>query len=75
MGFSSAIGLITLMTFALDMYGLVSFSKGHRPEGILPDNIKTLVDWRKFTGAFFIGGSGGVIFATFLLTEVSRSGL
>ena len=75
MSFSSAIGLITIMTFCLEMYGLASFRGGRRPEGILPDNIQGLKDWRSFTGAFFVGGSGGVIFATFLLTEIARSGL
>lgn len=74
-GLSSAIGLVTIMTFCLEMYGLTSFGKSSKPEGVLPDNIQTLKDWRAFTGAFFVGGAGGAIFAGFLLFEIARSAL
>ncbi|MEM9136644.1 MAG: photosystem I reaction center subunit XI, partial [Cyanobacteria bacterium P01_F01_bin.42] len=79
-GVASAIGLVAILTFGLEAYGLVSFKSGNytvdrTPEGILPENITTLKDWRNFTLGFFIGGIGGAIFARFLLFEIMRAGL
>ncbi|MDJ1185546.1 chlorophyll a/b binding light-harvesting protein [Roseofilum casamattae] len=74
-GFGSASGLVVILSLCLFLYGTAIFQPNQKPRGVLPDNIQTYTDWSLFTSGFAIGGLGGVIFATFILLEIGRSGL
>ncbi len=72
---ASASGLVVIASFGLFLYGVATFQKPAEQIGILPDNLKTAQDWSFFTSGFLIGGLGGVVFACFILLEISRSGM
>ncbi|HBQ99906.1 MULTISPECIES: chlorophyll a/b binding light-harvesting protein [unclassified Roseofilum] len=74
-GFGSASGLVLILSICLFLYGSAIFQPGQKPRGVLPDNIKGYKDWSLFTSGFLVGGLGGVIFASFILLEISRAGL
>lgn len=74
-GIASASGLVVILTICLWIYGAVTFQGKTKPAGELPNNIQDVRDWRSFSYGFLIGGLGGVVFAGFLLREVSRATL
>jgi len=74
-GFGGAAGLVVVLSLCLYLYGLAVFQPGRKPRGVLPGNIRTYPDWSLFTSGFLVGGLGGVIFASFILLEISRAGL
>jgi len=74
-GWGSASGLVVILSLCLFLYGSTVFQGSRQPVGELPPNLKTYKDWSQFTSGFLIGGLGGVLFATFILLEIARSGL
>jgi len=74
-GLGSASGLVVILSVCLFIYGGAVFQGRTRPRGNLPDNLQTYADWSLFTSGFLVGGLGGVIFASFILFEIGRSGL
>ncbi len=74
-GFGSATGLVVILSLCLYLYGVVVFQARSRPVGNLPSNIRTYADWSFFTSGFLVGGIGGVLFACFILLEITRAGL
>jgi photosystem II CP43 chlorophyll apoprotein len=74
-GAGSAIGLVVILSLCLFVYGAVMFERDREPIGVLPENLKTSKAWSLFTSGFLIGGTGGVVFASFILLELQRSGL
>ncbi|MEL7227290.1 MAG: photosystem I reaction center subunit XI, partial [Cyanobacteria bacterium J06576_12] len=75
-------GLIVIGFIVLLGYGLVSFSAPSKTPVYtkeragdrlsLPDSLRSVVGWRKFSFGFLIGGLGGAAFAAFLLDGLSR---
>lgn len=72
-GVASTSGLVFILTMGLWIYGSVMFQGKTKPVGELPQNIQDARGWRTFSYGFLIGGLGGVVFAGFLLREVSRA--
>nr|YP_010185294.1 photosystem I subunit XI [Ishige okamurae]QVJ99638.1 photosystem I subunit XI [Ishige okamurae] len=68
-GFLSSIGLLTILTVCLAMYGKVTFQ---RSEKISEDNQGVLGyrNWNRFTSGFFIGSFGGAGFAYLILLNL-----
>ncbi|CAN0360437.1 unnamed protein product [Pylaiella littoralis] len=70
-GFLSSVGLITLLTVCLAMYGKVTFQEGDN--NIMEKNGNGLLNeknWVQFTSGFFVGSFGGVSFAYLLLLNL-----
>ncbi|MGK7876019.1 MAG: photosystem I reaction center subunit XI [Xenococcaceae cyanobacterium] len=67
-GLLAAIGLISILTVALSLYGAASVSKPTAtvttPEP--PEELGTKEGWSEFASGFFLGGCGGAFFAYFL---------
>jgi photosystem II CP43 chlorophyll apoprotein len=74
-GFGGASGFVVILAIGLFMYGGAVFGGRKQPVGVLPANLKTYRDWSLFTSGFLVGGIGGVIFACFILLEISRAGI
>ncbi|CAN0268430.1 unnamed protein product [Ectocarpus sp. 4 AP-2014] len=68
-GFLSSVGLITLLTVCLAMYGKVSFQDS---DNDIADKIDLLTakNWNQFTSGFFVGSFGGVSFAYLILLNL-----
>ena len=64
-GFLSAVGLITILSVGLTIYGNATFSETSKGEGL-----QTPEGWEKFTGGFVIGAFGGAGFAYLLLSNL-----
>jgi photosystem II CP43 chlorophyll apoprotein len=77
-GLIAACSLIVIMTICLSIYGTVSFRKELSKNRLtystsvpnVPDSLKTVDGWSQFSGAFLVGGVGGVIFAYLLLANL-----
>lgn len=67
-GILATIGMVSILTIALSLYGSVSGSKATptltTPEP--PENLATKEGWSDFTSGFLLGGCGGAVFAYFL---------
>ncbi|MEM1293312.1 MAG: photosystem I reaction center subunit XI, partial [Cyanobacteria bacterium P01_H01_bin.162] len=74
-GIGGASGLVVILSVCLFIYGGAVFQGRTKPRGNLPENLKTYQDWSLFTSGFLVGGVGGVVFASFILFEIGRSGL
>jgi photosystem II CP43 chlorophyll apoprotein len=74
-GFGGASGLVVIAAFCLFIYGKATYQAGREPTGNVPENLQTYRGWSFFTSGFLVGGLGGVIFAAFILLEISRAGL
>ena len=61
-GFLSALGLVTILAVGLTIYGIASFQKADKGDGL-----QTSEGWSKFTGGFTVGAYGGALFAFLLL--------
>uniref|UniRef100_A0ACD5XLP6 Uncharacterized protein n=1 Tax=Avena sativa TaxID=4498 RepID=A0ACD5XLP6_AVESA len=75
-GALGAIGLVTILSVVLTMYGVASFEDGApstAPSLTLTgrkkeaDKLQTAEGWAQFTGGFFFGGVSGAVWAYFLL--------
>jgi photosystem II CP43 chlorophyll apoprotein len=74
-GWGSASGLVVILSLCLFLYGGGMFKGSGQPIGELPPNLKSYKGWSQLTSGFLIGGLGGVLFATFILLEIARSGI
>lgn len=68
-GFLSSVGLITLLTVCLAMYGKVSFQDSDNDTADKND-LLTAKNWNQFTSGFFVGSFGGVSFAYLILLNL-----
>ncbi|MEM6444987.1 MAG: chlorophyll a/b binding light-harvesting protein [Cyanobacteria bacterium P01_D01_bin.123] len=66
----SAVILVVILTICLAIYGSTVFQGESEPEGELPNNLRSPEAWNMFTSGFFVGASGGAVFATFLLENL-----
>ncbi|MBE9101853.1 chlorophyll a/b binding light-harvesting protein [Vacuolonema iberomarrocanum] len=74
-GWGGASGLVVILSVCLFIYGNAVFRSRDKAVGELPANLQTYQDWSQFTSGFLIGGLGGVLFATFILLEITRAGI
>jgi photosystem I subunit XI len=67
-GLLAAVGLISILTIALSLYGGVGSGKPIATVTVPnpPENLGTKEGWSEFAGGFLIGGCGGAAFAYFL---------
>jgi photosystem I subunit XI len=63
----AAVGLVTILTGCLSIYGLATFQGGDRDKS--GDSLQTSEGWSQFTGGFFIGAMGGAFVAYLLLAN------
>jgi photosystem II CP43 chlorophyll apoprotein len=73
-GVASACGLVAILSLCLYCYGGAVFQGDRAAVGVLPENLNSYPGWSLFTSGFLIGGLGGVVFAAFILLEISRAG-
>lgn len=66
-GFLSSIGLVTLLTVCLAMYGKVTFENTNLAN---TNELLTSKNWNQFTSGFFVGSFGGVSFAYLILLNL-----
>ena len=69
-GFLSSVGLVTLLTVCLAMYGKVSFQESEN-DSINSNDLLNGKNWNQFTSGFFVGSFGGVSFAYLILLNLS----
>jgi photosystem I subunit 11 len=67
-GLLAAVGLISILTIALSLYGGVGSGKPIATVTVPspPENLGTKEGWSEFASGFLIGGCGGAAFAYFL---------
>lgn len=69
-GFLSSVGLVTLLTVCLAMYGKVTFQESDN--NVTNENdLLNGKNWNQFTSGFFVGSFGGVSFAYLILLNLS----
>nr|WRW10694.1 photosystem I subunit L [Ascoseira mirabilis] len=66
-GFLSSIGLVTLLTVCLAMYGKVTFQS---LDEVNKNDLLNGKNWNQFTSGFFIGSFGGISFAYLILLNL-----
>jgi len=67
-GLLATIGLVSILTIALSLYGAISCSKA-TPSVTTPnppENLASKEGWSEFASGFLLGGCGGAFFAYFL---------
>jgi uncharacterized membrane protein YfcA len=71
-GFLSAVGLITILTVCLTIYGKVSFQKSTMiTTNAFPNkDLFTEEGWAQFTSGFLVGAFGGAGFAYLVLLNL-----
>ena len=69
-GFLAAVGLVTLLTVCLAMYGKVTFQESDVDTSNKNDLLNGK-NWNQFTSGFFVGSFGGVSFAYLILLNLS----
>nr|WRW10779.1 photosystem I subunit L [Papenfussiella kuromo] len=69
-GFLSSVGLVTLLTVCLAMYGKVTFQETDN-DNITTNDLLNGKNWNQFTSGFFVGSFGGVSFAYLILLNLS----
>ena len=69
-GFLSSIGLITLLTVCLAMYGKVTFQESDN-DVVNKNDLLNGKNWNQFTSGFFVGSFGGVSFAYLILLSLN----
>nr|YP_009736312.1 photosystem I reaction centre subunit XI [Scytosiphon promiscuus]YP_010147497.1 photosystem I protein L [Scytosiphon lomentaria]QDM58399.1 photosystem I reaction centre subunit XI [Scytosiphon promiscuus]QDM58542.1 photosystem I reaction centre subunit XI [Scytosiphon promiscuus]QQP22309.1 photosystem I protein L [Scytosiphon lomentaria]QTW91504.1 photosystem I subunit XI [Scytosiphon lomentaria]WAM64637.1 Photosystem I reaction centre subunit XI [Scytosiphon lomentaria] len=69
-GFLSSVGLVTLLTVCLAMYGKVTFQESDN-DIINNNDLLNGKNWNQFTSGFFVGSFGGVSFAYLILLNLS----
>ncbi len=63
----AAVGLVTILTGCLSIYGLATFQGGDKDS--TKDSLQTSEGWSQFGGGFFIGAMGGAFVAYLLLAN------
>ena len=66
-GFLSTIGLITILTLGLTIYGTVTFKQDLNDN---QNNLQTKKAWDQFKGGFFVGACGSAGFALICLLSI-----
>nr|YP_009505257.1 Photosystem I reaction centre subunit XI [Endarachne binghamiae]AXC47212.1 Photosystem I reaction centre subunit XI [Endarachne binghamiae] len=69
-GFLSSVGLVTLLTVCLAMYGKVTFQESDN-DIINQNDLLNGKNWNQFTSGFFVGSFGGVSFAYLILLNLA----
>nr|YP_009694340.1 Photosystem I reaction centre subunit XI [Hapterophycus canaliculatus]AXU40757.1 photosystem I reaction centre subunit XI [Hapterophycus canaliculatus] len=69
-GFLSSVGLVTLLTVCLAMYGKVTFQESDN-DIVNSNDLLNGKNWNQFTSGFFVGSFGGVSFAYLILLNLS----
>lgn len=69
-GFLSSVGLVTLLTVCLAMYGKVTFQESDN-DIVNQNDLLNGKNWNQFTSGFFVGSFGGVSFAYLILLNLS----
>lgn len=69
-GFLSAIGLVTILTVCLKIYGKATFQKADNNNKT--NDLANGKNWAQFTSGFFIGSFGGVGFAYLVLLNLGQ---
>ena len=73
-GLLATLGLISILTICLSLYGYAGSAPSVQPAGVTvanpPANLFTREGWSEFTSGFLIGACGGAFFA-FLLCSTS----
>ena len=69
-GFLSSVGLVTLLTVCLAMYGKVTFQESDN-DIVNNNDLLNGKNWTQFTSGFFVGAFGGVSFAYLILLNLS----
>lgn len=67
-GFLSTIGLITILTLGLTIYGIATF--GEKKSETLNNSFQTKKAWDQFKGGFFVGACGSAGFAFICLSSI-----
>jgi photosystem I subunit 11 len=67
-GFLSAVGLITILTVCLTIYGKVSFQESSKTS--TTKELQTEDGWAQFTSGFLVGAFGGAGFAYLTLLNL-----
>ena len=67
-GFLSTIGLITILTLGLTIYGIATFVQENREDS--KKNFQTKKSWDQFKGGFFVGACGSAGFAFICLLSI-----
>src|SRR6476619_4984403 len=71
-GFLSAVGLITILTLCLTIYGKVSFQESTKNSAKLTNkDLLTEEGWAQFTSGFLVGAFGGAGFAYLTLLNLA----
>lgn len=72
-GFLSAIGLVTILTVCLNIYGQVSFQSSAKKDtsSQSTQTLLTREGWEQFTSGFLVGAFGGASFAYLLLLNLT----
>ena len=69
-GFLSTIGLITILTLGLWIYGVAAFGQ---EKSVGADNdLQTKKSWDQFKGGFFVGACGSAGFALICLSSIPQ---
>lgn len=68
-GFLSAIGLITILTLGLTIYGIAAFGQQKNQQSDLKE-LQTRKAWEQFKGGFFVGACGSTGFAAICLSSI-----
>jgi photosystem I subunit 11 len=67
-GFLSTIGLITILTLGLTIYGVAAFGQEKSQDS--ENNLQTKKSWDQFKGGFFVGACGSAGFAFICLSSI-----
>jgi photosystem I subunit 11 len=71
-GFVAALGLISILTVCLTIYGKVSFQNQNKKYTNLPDtDLMNEEGWQQFTSGFLVGAFGGAGFAYLSLLNLA----
>ena len=68
-GFMSTIGLITILTLGLTIYGVATFGQEKSPS-VSENDLQTKKAWDQFKGGFFVGACGSAGFAFICLLSI-----
>jgi photosystem I subunit 11 len=69
-GFLSTIGLITILTLGLTIYGIAVFGQSKIVQQSDIKELQTKKAWEQFKGGFFVGGCGSAGFAFICLSSI-----
>ena len=69
-GFLSTIGLITILTLGLTIYGIAAFGQNKSVQQSTIKELQTKKAWEQFKGGFFVGACGSAGFAFICLSSI-----